>query len=317
VAAPGEPNQATASFVGGVVTVRDTGAVITAGAGCIAVDAHEVNCAMGEFGTSFAFLDDLDDTLALEGGMDWVVEGGAGNDTLTGCPTCAGDLYGETGDDTLSSNGCGRCSFWGNAGGDTFIGSGSPDFFYGGSGNDTLNGLGGDDDLVPGAGDDSIDGGPGADDVVDFYGSAVGIKADLRMGIATGQGTDTLIGVESIIGSAHHDYLIGDSNANDFSGLEGADILVGRGGADELAGGCCSGNDHLFGGPGDDLLLGGAGDDWLRGGPGRDRLLGQAGNDALGAQDGFQDRVRGGTGFDRAHIDRGLDNVLGVEKIYL
>jgi Tol biopolymer transport system component len=66
---------------------------------------------------------------------------------------------------------------------------------------------------------------------------------------------------------------------------------------------------------GNDGALGEKGNDVLEGGPGMDILDGGAGNDLILARDGHKDVVRGGPGFDRARIDRGLDKVSGVEKI--
>jgi Ca2+-binding RTX toxin-like protein len=315
----GEANQVVATFASDVVTIRDTGATITAGAGCVSVDAHEVNCATTGFVELFAFLDDLDDTLAIQSGSNWNVQGGDGNDTLSSCPTpsCGGTkVEGNAGDDTLESNGCAFCSFIGNTGDDTFIGGASTDDFRGGPGNDTLNGLAGNDFLAPGAGDDIVDGGAGVDDVVNFIGAGVGISADLASGTATGQGTDTLIGIESIFGSDRADHLSGDANSNGLSGLGGADVLRGREGNDELVGGFGPRDDVLYGGSGNDLLRGGGGEDIVRGGPGSDRLLGEGGNDRLGAQDGFLDHVRGGAGFDRAYVDRRLDDFTGIERLF-
>jgi Ca2+-binding RTX toxin-like protein len=312
----GEQNQAQATFAGGNLNIRDTGATITPGAGCVSVDAHEVNCALaGQPALNFILLD-LDDSLTIEGDAGWLMMGGPGADTLTACAACFGTTLGEAGDDTIQNNGCTGCTFYGNAGADTFTGSASRDHFVGGPGNDALNGLGGNDLLSPGAGDDTVDGGAGADDVVDFTSSAVGISADLATGIATGHGTDSLSGIESILGSDRADHLSGDANANRLRGLGGADVLRGRDGADVLTGGAGARNDVLYGGAGNDYLLGREGDDIIRGGSGMDRLLGEGGNDRLGAQDGFPDRVRGGPGFDRGYVDRTLDDFGGIERLF-
>jgi Ca2+-binding RTX toxin-like protein len=65
-----------------------------------------------------------------------------------------------------------------------------------------------------------------------------------------GDGTDTLSGVENLIGSSHADTLTGDAGANLLSGLAGDDTLSGA-----------DGNDTLIGGAGSDILTGGAGSD--------------------------------------------------------
>jgi serralysin len=135
-------------------------------------------------------------------------------------------------------------------------------------------------------------------------------------GVVTGgQGNDTLASVECLNGSGHDDRFYGDSRANCFGALGGDDYVNGRGGADEISGGCCSGDDRLFGGPGPDVISAGAGNDLISGDPGRDRLRGDEGDDRIRSKDGFRDRLWGGEGFDRARIDRTLDHLDSVERV--
>jgi hypothetical protein len=47
--------------------------------------------------------------------------------------------------------------------------------------------------------------------------------------------------------------------------------------------------------------------DTLRGGPSGDTFY---------ARDRYADRVSGGTGFDRARVDRGLDHVRSIERFF-
>jgi Ca2+-binding RTX toxin-like protein len=133
--------------------------------------------------------------------------------------------------------------------GDQFFGSPLANRFVGGGGSDRLTGAGGNDVLLPGAGTDKVNGGPGLD-TVDFSDAAAAVKADLGQGTATGDGTDTLSGIERAAGSGFGDELIGSVGPN------------------RLTGG--AGNDHLSGLGGDDVLLGGEGDDTFAGGPGTD-----------------------------------------------
>jgi Ca2+-binding RTX toxin-like protein len=313
IAAPGETNQVEVSLLAGTVTIRDTGASITAGDGCVSVDAHEVTCAVGIHDQLGVALDDLGDSLTLEGdGVDWDVRGGDGADTLVdSCPTGCGFLSGGPGDDTLQGRGIS-----GGAGDDTLTGSPKGDSIGGGPGNDTLSGAGGYDMLLPAAGDDTVDGGVGRDTVWFSALPPTGVTADLRTGVATGDGTDTLTGVESLIGSSRGDHFSGDWHANSFDGQGGDDVLIGRGGADKLDGYCClRGNDRLYGGPGRDRLWGGRGNDVLRGGTGVDRLRGQNGDDRLRAKDGLRDDVVGGLGFDRARVDP-IDIVSSIEAFF-
>ncbi len=73
--------------------------------------------------------------------------------------------------------------------------------------------------------------------------------------------------------------------------------------------------DFLVGKAGDDVLRGLAGRDRLTGGVGRDVLEGGEGADMIVARDGRRDVLRGGPGNDSARVDRGLDQVSGVEKL--
>jgi Ca2+-binding RTX toxin-like protein len=92
---------------------------------------------------------------------------------------------------------------------------------------------------------------------------------------------------DSIILSAHV------SKPAELNGGDGNDYIVGGAAADSISGGA-----------GNDLIRGGAGDDTLDGGAGRDRLSGDTGDDTLLARDGEMDYVNGGSGHDRARVDR-------------
>jgi Ca2+-binding RTX toxin-like protein len=139
----------------------------------------------------------------------------------------------------------------GSNGDDTIYGNGGEDTIDGAAGNDLLFGNGGRDALIGGSGDDTLFGGADRDTV--YYGNApAGVVANLtsyagvKIPTATdGQGgTDTLISIEQIVGSAFAD-----------------DLTVGRFGAAD--GG--AGNDTLRSGFGTALLYGGAGNDTLYG----------------------------------------------------
>lgn len=194
-------------------------------------------------------------------------------------------------------------------------------------------GTSGDDLLVGGAGNDQIDGGDGDFDTVNYQ-YAKKVKVDLAAGTATGQGKDTLINVENVIGSEKgSDSIIGSDLDNLLDGWGGNDKLWGGAGDDTLFGG--DGNDHLRGGDdndelyggdgndqlygdvGDDILDGGAGNDQLRGGEGNDALYGGAGNDTLRGEAGNDtlyggagnDTMFGGVGDDTYYVDSAKDKV--------
>jgi Ca2+-binding RTX toxin-like protein len=86
--------------------------------------------------------------------------------------------------------------------------------------------------LIPGGDDDLVSGGGGTSDDVSYGTSPDPVTVDLVAGTATGDGTDTLVGIEAIIGSTHDDTLIGDANDNIINGGVGNDTCTGGGGND-------------------------------------------------------------------------------------
>lgn len=146
----------------------------------------------------------------------------------------------------------------GGSGNDKFIGNSTDNIFIGGAGNDTFIGGAGNDTFIGGT-DATHDSGT---DTADYSSSITSIDADLTrlsgqvIGNAVTDGTDTLYGIENIIGTAQADTLVGDANANVLTGGAGDDTLKGNGGADQLLGGL--GNDTIFGGFDGDYIDGGA-----------------------------------------------------------
>jgi hypothetical protein len=127
-------------------------------------------------------------------------------------------------------------------------------------------------------------------------------------------------GADILRGTPGPDVICGRGGNDVLRGFGGDDLLYGGGGADRLYGD--DGADRLIGGLGGDVLVGRAGTDTLRGQSGRDRLVGGgardallagSGRDTLIARDGNRDWLDGGAGRDRAHVDRRLDTVRGVE----
>ena len=127
----------------------------------------------------------------------------------------------------------------GSPGSDTLMGNALSNSINGGQGNDTLNGAGGSDTLEGGAGDDSVDGGAGKD-LATYASAAAAVVVSLATSGAqntSGAGTDILVSIEDLEGSAFNDTLRGDANSNALLGLDGNDILIGGSGNDVLAGG--------------------------------------------------------------------------------
>jgi len=214
--------------------------------------------------------------------------GSAGDDVLTGLnsTTVPDYLKGNAGNDTLI----------GNAGDDELEGGAGNDLLDGGSGRDDLWGGDGDDTLIAGgeaagvASTDTLDGGNGVDTAdYSFANGAITVNllsggvvtdstSNLGSPASTNVGTDNLISIERVIGSAFNDRFDGDAASNTFEGRAGNDQLNGNDGNDTLLGG--DGNDTLNGGSGNDILMGGTGQDFFNAGAASGNLVG-AGNDTI------------------------------------
>jgi Ca2+-binding RTX toxin-like protein len=94
----------------------------------------------------------------------------------------------------------------------------------------------GDDFFVGNASNNTIDGGAGLD-TIDYSGVGSGVTVDLSAGTFTiaGQGTDTLISIEGVIGTDFDDVLIGDANNNYFEMGFGTDTITGGDGFDIIS----------------------------------------------------------------------------------
>ncbi|MBK9080693.1 MAG: hypothetical protein IPL88_00780 [Rhizobiales bacterium] len=133
------------------------------------------------------------------------------------------DMSGGLADDAL----------YGGLGDDTLHGGAGKDRLEGEDGGDLIYGEAGDDVLIGAAGDDALDGGADSD-TADYSGAAAAITIDLAIAGQqnTGQGLDTLISIENLIGASLVDTLRGDGAANRLDGGLGRDVMAGRGGDD-------------------------------------------------------------------------------------
>jgi Ca2+-binding RTX toxin-like protein len=95
-------------------------------------------------------------------------------------------------------------------------------------------------------------------------------------------------------------------------GTAGDDGLLGTSRADVICG--LGGNDTISGASGDDIIRGGAGNDRIQGDFGRDVMMGGPGNDFLYGYDGAHDHMNGGTGYDTARRNPGLDYTTQIER---
>ncbi len=259
----------------------------------------------------------------LKGGDD-VIDGGAGDDLITGD---FGDVL------NFTTAAFGNDLILGGDGNDTIYGDYwsapiSPTGTNYSGGNDTIYGGAGNDRILLGPGADYADGGTGDDeivgsiadwDTVGFNTVAAAVRVDLAAQTATGQGTDKLLNITNVVGSALGDQIYGDARANwiwgnlgddVIDGREGNDVLNGEDGNDTLVG--ALGNDQLFGGAGQDVAYGGVGDDLVGGGAGDDSLFGDAGHDQLYGDDGA-DFLAGGVGDDVLVGGEGADTLWGGE----
>jgi len=206
--------------------------------------------------TNFANAPDGDDEYFGGPGNDTVLEGIRGGDQVLSIDGVANDrvVGGPPGD--LDNIHLDVENVIGGPNDDRITGSPAANRLEGGLGDDTLIGLGGGDTLLPGGGVDTANGGPGLD-TASFEDSTAAITADLLAHSATGNGDDSLPGIERLAGSAFNDHLIGSLGPNRLAGAEGEDRLQGL-----------AGNDVLLGGLGGDTLDGGADTDTCVQGPG-------------------------------------------------
>ena len=224
------------------------------------------------------------DVINGRGGND-VICGGRGNDRIVAGAGNFDVLFGQSGDDELLGGG-GFDLLVGGSGDDLVDGGGgefdAASFFFapaavtvdlaagtatgdgsdviqaveqveGSRFNDTITGDAGANGFYPEGGDDVIVGGDGLDTI--YYLFATGpVTVDLAAGTATGEGSDSLTGVENVAGSDFGDTISGDAGPNTITGGPGDDVLNGADGNDILDGE--DGNDTLDGGAGTDTCSG-------------------------------------------------------------
>ena len=293
------------------------------------------------------------DSIDLGGGFLGIAEGGPGGDVIKGAgpfdvtaydrapnPVTANLAAGtasDHGSDTLT----GIEGIVGSSLGDSLTGDEKSNLLIGLGGNDALDSGGnpgildvsdgtadillGDGDPAVTPADDTLVGGSGLN-IASFEGSAVGVTVDLQFGTAAGEGTDTLTGIQGIIGSPFNDDLTGDIGSNAFEGLGGNDTIDGSAGRDaawfllasrvtaDLSTGNAStthpqeagqvagsvtmtGIEDIWGSPGADILTGAIDANQLYGFAGRDTIAGAAGDDLLDGGLGSDD-LDGGDGTD-------------------
>jgi T1SS-143 domain-containing protein len=323
-------------------------------AGVISNQNHDISYADLTSGV-FVNLDNSAATYAGQTvGADKATDTSAVTDKVVGIDNVGGivNVTGSKGSDVII----------GGAEDNVLKGGAGNDIIDGRGGTDKLYGEDGDDRLIGGAGNDVLDGGtnttvgftvpvtPTSDgaaailasvhggDTADYSGSSVNIIANLgdaanwpvTIGAhqATGEGTDTLNGIESVAGGSGDDVIFGDGSANILVGGAGSDNIFGGAGNDLLYGGDDTVGDGLFAGAGDDVIIlgngggtakGEGGNDLIYGGTGNDYLYGEddgnpntadAGNDTIFAGAG-NDYIEGDGGNDKLYGEDGNDTIVG------
>src|SRR5215217_2659858 len=233
----------------------------------------------------------LDPTSDLEANTTYTatIKGGS-----TGVQDLAGNALAQdyTWTFTTAAPAAPNCTITGTANAETISGTSADDVICAGGGNDTVKGLGGNDilkgqsgndKLLGGVGDDTLDGEIGTD-TASYSASLTAVTASLATNSATGEGSDTFLGVENLLGSSKADTLTGSET-----------------------------NNKLTGGGGPDTEQGGLGNDQVIGSGGADTLKGEDGDDAVNSKDGVNgnDSLDGGAGTDTKVTDTTEKSIVG------
>jgi Ca2+-binding RTX toxin-like protein len=180
-------------------------------------------------------------TASLAGATPTATAGGLGTDSfvLSGGVNTIENLEGTSFVDSITGNNVANV-LDGRGGNDSLFGGDGDDTLIGSSGADALNGQGGNDRLQPGAGDDAVDGGSGIGDTVKFNDAVSGVTLTLNGFSSTnatgGSGTDSVVEVEWVTGSAFDDTFglsFTDGDLNVLQGNLGNDSLNIQDGASE------------------------------------------------------------------------------------
>jgi hypothetical protein len=267
LAAPGEANVLSASAGGTLAAANlsfaDLGASITAGSGCTSGGPHAVACSANFVGPlGIVALNDRDDSARLPASPalgGWIVDGGAGDDSVDAGAAAFGagaTVNGGPGNDVLTGSevddkldgGPGDDVIYGQAGFDTLDGGGGRDkLFGGGKGRDSLV----DGDREGSVDADVLDG--GGRGLLDYSSRTRPVRVDLTNPGHDGENGegDVVRGISQVRTGAGNDTLIGTNGDNALDGGRGADRIVGRGGRDRLV---TTNGDLVDAGPGNDSI---------------------------------------------------------------
>ncbi|MES3022354.1 MAG: calcium-binding protein [Pseudomonadota bacterium] len=293
-------------------------------------------------GTAFADTltgDGLANALTGAAGND-VLDGGAGADTMSGGDGADTYHVGEAGDVVVETNaavGAAEADLVLSKLAAYTLGANVENGRVLGTGIASLTGNALDNILYAGTGDNALDGEAGADTASYAFGAATGVTLSLALAGAQatgGSGSDTLTGIENLVGTAFADTLSGNSGANALAGGAGDDMLDGGAGDDAMNGGdgidtvsyavgtgtgvtlsLALAGAQVTGGSGSDTLsnienlIGTAFIDSLTGNGGANALSSGAGNDLLNGGAGV-DTMTGGDGADSYFVSDAGDVVV-------
>ncbi len=180
--------------------------------------------------------DEGNDTIYGANGKD-VIDGGPGDDLLAGGN---GDdtMYGATGNDTVSYDGdlpVEVSLLTGIATGDGTDTLFDIENIIGSTKDDILTGNNDEDNTISGGEGDDIINGLSGNDTASYVSADSAVNVSLVSGAVNsgGDGNDTLISIENLIGSEHNDTLKGDAGSNTLIGGVGSDTLTGGVGGGE------------------------------------------------------------------------------------
>lgn len=320
--------------------------------GANALDGGNGNDTLKATGWEVMVAEAGEDTYQGIGGLgatvDYTARSGAVNASLDSTPN-DGDIASNEKDNIQ-----GNIYVEGGSGNDTMSGNGSVNSFRGNGGNDTLSGGAGSDNIDGNDGNDVIDGGTGSDYLqgsagTDTYSHASRTTDYTATVNGANSDSEGVYGFENITGGSGNDTLTGDANANVLDGGSGNDTLAGLAGNDNLTGN--SGTDTVIYsaatagvtvnlatttaqntvGAGTDTITtventtGSGFNDVLTGNTGANELQGLAGNDTLASSSGTDTvsysaatgnvTVNLATTSGQNTVSAGTDTITGTENV--
>lgn len=325
----GELSTVSVAAEPGRVTISQSDDSLTAtDPACVGSGTSTVTCESPDLSFYRLTLGDQADVATAVGALGGKLNGGAGNDELTGSnenSINSDTLSGDEGDDVLDARDVVREE---GQTGDGLIGGAGDDRIRGGNGDDSLVGDGFGPD--PAAGRDVIDAGSG-DDFVQPWNGGDGDQVRLGSGDDHAVETGGDGSGDSYHGGPGFDEIAFDNATTGPPGAVFDAFMV------NLAAGIAvkanndpehnrlAGFEDVFTGVGDDVLIGSAGPNILDGGYGRDvikpldgadQVLARAGDDSVDVRDGTEDRVQCGAGVDRVRADW-YDRLSGCERVWM